>query len=92
MSDDRIAAIISRGRAAGAVLSNETVVRAFDYITERLQAEWRSTAAAQAQHREALFHQIAGLDAVRAQLKQWADAAKFEQARLDKAEERRPRR
>lgn len=88
---DRIQAIIERGRRARAVLADETVTEAFDHISEQLQGQWRSTTAKMTEHREILFHQVAALDAVRAQLVSWRDAADFEQAKLDKQNERRLR-
>ncbi len=89
--EDRIQAAIERGRQARAVLENATVMEAMDHISEQLQKQWRSTTAKMTETREALFHQIAGLDATRAQLKAWVEQADYEQSKLDKANERRLR-
>lgn len=88
---DRIQAILDRGRRARAVLEDDTVGEAFDHIAAQLQKQWRSTTAPMTEHRETLFHQVAAIDAVRSQLRQWVEAADFEQAKLDKANERRLR-
>lgn len=81
---DRVQAILERGRQARAVLDNETVMAAMDHITDQTQKQWRATTAKMTETRESLFHQIAGLDAVRAQLKLWVEQADHEQRQLDK--------
>jgi hypothetical protein len=88
---DRVEAILQRGRRAKDVLENETVVEAIDHIADRLQAEWRATNSPMAAHRESLFHQVAAMDAIKRQLTQWAADAAFEQAKIDKQNDRRLR-
>ncbi len=87
---DRVRAIIEQGERARTVLGNEAVIDAMDHISNQLQQQWRSTTSPMTQRREELFHQIAALDAVRGQLKTWVEAAKYEQEKLDKANQRRP--
>lgn len=69
-------AVLERARRARAVLNDATVTEAFDFIADRLTADWRNTNGAQAAHREVLHAQIAGLDSVRRQLAAWVDQAK----------------
>jgi len=88
---DRIAAILDRGRRARAVLADETVTEAMDHIAEQLQRQWRSTTAKMTEHRESLFHQIAAMDATRAQLRTWVEQADYEQAQIDRANARKLR-
>lgn len=88
---DRLEEIHERGRRARAVLENETIVEAMDHITDQLQRQWRATTSPMTEARERLFHQLSALDAVRAQLKSWVDAADFEKAQQDKREARRLR-
>lgn len=88
---DRIQAILERGRQARAVLDDPTVMQAMDHISEQLQRQWRATTAKMTETRESLFHQIAGLDATRAQLKAWVEQADYEQKQLDKQNTRRLR-
>ena len=84
-------AIYERGRRSRAVLDDATVTEAFDHIVEQLQRQWRATTAPMIGPRETLFHQIAAIDAVRAQLKSWAEAADFERAQQDKRDTRKLR-
>lgn len=86
---DRVEAIIEQGRRAKAVLDNPTVMEALDYIADQTQRQWRATSAPMAPHRETLFHQVAALDSIKRQLEQWVAAAKFEQDKLDKANDRK---
>lgn len=86
---DRLEAIFDRGRRAQAVLDNETVVEALDHISETLLRQWRSTTSTMTITRETLFHQVAAMDALRAQLRSWVDTAKFEQDKLDKKNDRK---
>lgn len=86
---DRIEAILDRGRRARAVLEDATVTEAMDFITEALQRQWRATTAKMTDTRESLFHQIAAIDATRAQLKNWVEDARFEQDKLDKDQKRK---
>jgi hypothetical protein len=86
---DRIETIMDRGRRAKAVLEDATVTEAMDHISGQLQAQWRATTAKMTEHRESLFHQVAALDAIKAQLHAWANDAKFEQDKLAKEEKRR---
>ena len=86
---DRLEAIFERGRRAEAVLDNETVTEALDYISESLLRQWRATTSTMTSTRETLFHQVAAMDALRAQLRSWVETAAFEQAKLDKANERK---
>lgn len=86
---DRIQAVLERGRRAKAVLENPTVTEAMDHIADQMLAQWRSTTSAMSAHRETLFHQVAALDSVKRQLHQWVADAAFEQAKLDKANDRK---
>ena len=86
---DRIEQIMERGRRARAVLDNETVTEALDHITAQLERQWRATTAKMTETRESLFHQVAAMDALRAQLKGWVEAADFEQKQLEKHNARR---
>lgn len=88
---DRIEAILERGRRAKAALGDETVVEAINHIADQLQAQWRATTSPMTAHRESLFHQVAAMDSIKRQLKQWVDDAAFEQAKLDKQNERKLR-
>jgi hypothetical protein len=86
---DRVEAILERGRRARAVLGSETVVEAIDHIAEQLQAQWRSTTSTMTAQREILFHQVAAMDAIKRQLHQWVADAAFEQAKIDKQQDRK---
>jgi hypothetical protein len=81
-------AILERARRARALLEEETVMEAFAFIAERLTQEWRHTTTAQAQHREALHAQIAGLDALKAQLAAWIDQAKVIEIKREREAQR----
>lgn len=81
--------VLDRGRRAKAVLEDATVMEAIDYIATHLTQQWRCTATAQAPHREALHAQIAGLDALKMQLRGWVDQAKHLETKLAKDEQRR---
>lgn len=86
---DRLEAIFDRGRRAKAVLEDETVTEALDYISDSLLRQWRATTSTMTATRETLFHQIAATDALRAQLRSWVETAAFEQAKLDKQNDRK---
>lgn len=86
---DRVEAILERGDRARALMGNATVAEAMDHITEQLVRQWRSTTAKMTDTRESLFHQIAAMDAVRAQLRSWVEQADFERAQIEKQEQRR---
>jgi hypothetical protein len=88
---DRIEAAIRQGERARVVLENSTVTEAMDHISAQLQKQWRATTSAMTQRREELFHQVAALDAIRAQLRSWQEAGEFEQAKLNKQNERKDR-
>lgn len=88
---DRIEAIMERARRARAVIEDATVIEAIDHIANETQKRWRSTTAGMAEARETLFHQIAALDAIKAQLKAWVEQAEFEQQKIDKQQNRRLR-
>lgn len=88
---DRLEAIFDRGRRAKTVLENETVVEALDAISDGLLKQWRATTSTMTNTRETLFHQVAAVDALRAQLRSWVEMAAYEQAQLDKKNDRRMR-
>jgi hypothetical protein len=66
---------LARGRKAKDVLSSEMIAEALDFLTDRACAEWRGSASANYDAREEAFRQVAAIDALKAQLKVWADDA-----------------
>lgn len=86
LPEDRAQLALDRGRRADVLMADETFTEAFGEIEARLTEQWRKSADASHEQREALFRQVAALQSVRGQLKAWSEDAKFIAARIEKAQ------
>jgi len=84
LPEDRVQRGLDRGRRSAGLLADEVLTEAFDSIEARLTDQWRATPSHSKDEREALFHQVAAVQSVRAQLKAWSDDAKFVAAQIEK--------
>jgi hypothetical protein len=91
-------AIIAKGQRALELLENETLLEALDDLEADAVARWRASPSRDIDGREALYAHVQGIDALRASLTAWAEAAKHEANKLEKQRARdeakavRPRR
>lgn len=79
---------IRLGRRAKELLANEAFQEVFDHLSAETVKQWRATPAQAAQVREHLFSQIAGMDAIKAQLETWVDWAEHAAQQIEKERER----
>lgn len=84
--------IIDRGRRAAELMENETLEEALTALQDDNHARWLDSHSRDIDGREVLYHQTQAILALRATLRAWVEAAKFEAAKLEKIEQRRNRR
>jgi len=80
--------ILTRGRAARELLENETFAQVVNELRDRVMQDWRNTSSGAASLREVHHAQVSALDAIEGELRSRVDAAKYEEARIEKEAQR----
>lgn len=85
LPEDRVQLALMRGRRAADLLADDVLAEAFGEIESKLSSEWRDSASMSHEKREVLFHQVAAIQSVKAQLKRWSEDAVYFADRIEKA-------